>query len=77
MKENIYICPDGGTPLEFAYEREDGTKVYYCPEGDEHYYFKVEDGYLYAVCTWNGAKPVWVLHSLARNLPIDILKFNP
>ena len=54
--ENELYCPDCGHPLEFAYEREDGTKVSYCPQGDEHYYFKVEDGYRYAVCTWNGAK---------------------
>lgn len=56
MEENIYICPDCGTPLEFAWEREDGTKIYYCPEGDEHYRFVREDGYLYAICLWNGAK---------------------
>lgn len=56
MKENTYICPDCGTPLERDYVREDGTQIWRCPEGDEEYYFTEENGYLYAVCLWDGAK---------------------
>ena len=56
IMENKMICPDCGTPLEFSYEREDGTKVYRCPLGDENYIFVEENGYLYAVCLFNGRK---------------------
>lgn len=52
-KTETMYCPECGCPLEFAYEREDGTKIYYCPEGDEEYYFTEENGYLYAVCLWD------------------------
>lgn len=54
MREDQLYCPECGTPLEYAYDREDGTKVYYCPEGGEHYYLKERNGYLYAVCLWDG-----------------------
>jgi len=56
MKERKFYCPECGTELEYAYNREDGTPVYYCPEGDEHYYFQEQNGYLYAVCLWDGGK---------------------
>ena len=56
MEENIYICPDCGTPLVKDYVREDGTQVWYCPEGDEEYYFITEGGYIYAVCLWDGQR---------------------
>ncbi len=54
MRKDHLICPECGTPLEYAYDREDGTKVYYCPKGDEYYYLKESNGYLYAVCLWDG-----------------------
>ena len=33
----------------FTYQREDGIDVYYCPTGDEAYYFREDNGFEYAV----------------------------
>ena len=46
-------CPDCGEPLELSYIDEKGREVYYCPKGDEEYYFEEDNGYLYAVCVWD------------------------
>jgi len=51
---NQRVCPECGTPLQYAYQRDNGEVVYYCPEGDEHYVFKNKGGYEYAVCLYDG-----------------------
>ena len=56
MEENIYVCPDCGEPLVKDYVREDGIQVWYCPMGDEEYYFDIDNGFLYAVCLWDGQR---------------------
>ena len=58
MIENKLVCPDCGCALDFSYEREDGTKVYYCPDGDEEYIFVKGKGneYVYCECLWDGKK---------------------
>ena len=50
------FCPECCEPLEFSYQREDGTEVYYCPNGDEEYYFEVDNGFEYAVCLSDGRR---------------------
>ena len=49
-------CPECGTPLEFAYEKENGEKVYYCPEGNEYYTFSNKGEYEYATCLFDGRR---------------------
>lgn len=53
--ESLLYCPDCGAKLEFSYESE-GRHIYYCPEGDEEYYFEKKDGYLYCVCLYDGKR---------------------
>ena len=54
MAKNIFVCPECGALLEYAYDLEDGTQVYYCPEGDEEYAFYTQGEYRYARCLWDG-----------------------
>lgn len=55
-KERKEFCPECGNPLTFAYERENGEKIYYCKEGDEHYKFENKGEYRYAECLSNGQR---------------------
>ena len=48
------FCPECGEPLEFSYQMADGTDVYYCPIGDEGYYFEEDNGFEYAVRVADG-----------------------
>ena len=53
--DNQFYCPKHKVPLEYAYNK-DGHKVYYCPDGDEHYYFQEQNGCYYPVCVWDGGE---------------------
>ena len=61
-KKELLVCPDCGCRLEFKYAYKDertgeDRTVYYCPEGDEDYYFEVREQngekYLFCICLWD------------------------
>lgn len=61
IKDALLYCPDCGHRLEFDYSYKDERTgeertVYYCPEGDEQYYFQVIGKYLYCICQWTCQK---------------------
>ena len=54
--EEIKSCPECGCPLIIDYERGNGQRVYYCPNGREQYIFEKKHGYEYAVCLYTGQR---------------------